>query len=112
MELSIIIGILIISVTVITVFNQYNKSQERRSMLEKGLDPSLVNIYPKRNRNLLFLYTGIILLGFALGIITGILMAGLLRTPGETKELIGLSVIIFTGFSCFTCYYISRKASE
>ncbi|RPD40159.1 hypothetical protein EG028_16025 [Chitinophaga barathri] len=77
-------------------------------MIEKGLDPSLVNIYSTKFGRKLFLYGGILFLGAALGIITGILLAAVFKMPGETKEFILLSTLIYTGLSLFVCYYLSQ----
>lgn len=110
MELSIIISSVIVAAAILIAARQYYKSKERRALIEKGLDPSLVNIYSSRSGRKLFLYAGIILLGTAIGIITGILLASLLKTPGETKELILLSSLVITGLSLFVCYHLSRGA--
>ena len=109
MNASIIISTLIISIAAIIVLGQFHKSKERRAMIERGLDPSLVDIYSNNNSKRIFLYAGILLLGCAIGIITGILLASAFKTPGETKEFIFMSVTIFTGLSCFTCYLLSRN---
>lgn len=108
MELSIIISSIIISIAVLLSFRQYYRSKERRAMIEKGLDPSLVNIYSKGIGRKIFLFAGILSFGVALGIITGIILATIFKTPGETKELILLSVLIFTGLSFFVCYYLGK----
>ena len=78
-------------------------------MIEKGLDPSLLNIYSSQSGRKLFLYAGILLLSVAIGIITGIILASVLKIPGETKECILLSTIISIGLSFFVCYYLSRN---
>lgn len=72
------------------------------------MDPSLANIYSTKLGRKLFLYGGIIFLGFTLGIITGIILATIFKTPGETKEFILLSTLIYTGLSFFLCYYLSQ----
>ncbi len=107
MQFPIITSTLIFCVAILIGLRQYNKSKERRSMIEKGLDPSLVDIYSHKNNRKIFLYAGILLLGVALGIITGIILAGLFKLHGETKELIVLSIIIFTGLSLFICHRLS-----
>jgi uncharacterized membrane protein YbjE (DUF340 family) len=111
MNASIIISVLILSIAAIVALRQLNRSKERRAMIEKGLDPSLVNIYSNNNSRRIFLYIGILLLGGAIGMITGILLAGLFKMPGETKEFILMSMIIFLGISCFVCYALSRNKS-
>lgn len=103
---SIIVSLIIISTAVLIALRQYYKSKERRAMIEKGLDPSLVNIYSKGIGRKIFLFAGILSLGLALGIVTGIILATLFKTPGETKELILLSVLVFVGLSFFVCYYL------
>lgn len=112
MQNSIIISSLIISTTVLIALRQYYKSKERRAMIEKGLDPSLVNIYSKGIGRKIFLFAGILSLGVALGIVTGIILATLFKTPGETKELILLSVLIYTGLSFFVCYYLWKDKTN
>ena len=112
MELSIIISSLIVSVAVTVILRSYYKSKERRALIEKGLDPSLVNIYSGKNSRKIFLISGILLLGVALGIITGILLASLFKTPTETKEFILLSVLIITGISLFVCHHISSNKTN
>ena len=111
MATSIIISALIVSVTALVALRLIQKSNERKAMIEKGLDPSLVNIYSKTSSRI-FLYAGIFLFGGVLGILTGILLAGILKMPGETKELVILSIIIFTAISCFVCYQLSRNKTD
>lgn len=108
MELSIIISSLIISVTALTALRQYFKFKERRAIIENGLDPSLVNIYSNKAGRKIFLFVGIFSLGIALGIITGIVLATILKAPGAAKEFIFLSLLIFAGVSGFVCYYLSK----
>lgn len=108
MELSIVISSLIVSVTAMAALRQYLKSKERRLLIEKALDPSLVNIYSNKAGRKIFLFIGIFSLGIALGIITGIILATILKAPGETKEFIFLSLLIFAGASGFVCYYLSK----
>ena len=107
MDTTIILAVIILSLAMLSGLRRYYKSRERRSMIEKGLDPSLVNIYDDKSNKKVFLFAGIFLLGLAIGIITGIVLAGLLKLPGETKELILLSVIISMGISSFICYRLS-----
>lgn len=112
MALSIIISSLIVSVAVIVILRSYYRSKERRALIEKGLDPSLVNIYPGRNSRKIFLFSGILLMGVALGIITGILLASLFKRPTETKEFILISVLIITGISLFVCYHLNENKTN
>jgi len=113
METAIIISTLIASVALIICTRFYYRSKERNALIEKGMDPSLVNIYSRSSaQGNFFLFAGILLLGVAMGISTGIILAKLLKTPGETKELIILSLIIWTGISCILCYFLSREKSE
>jgi hypothetical protein len=109
MENSIVLGSMIASVAVLASVYLLTRYKERKAMIEKGLDPSLVNIYSKNNYHSLFLYAGILLLGIAMGILTGISLAKFLQTPGETKELIIISLIVWLGISCIICYYLSRN---
>ncbi len=92
----------------LAALGQYLKSKERASLIEKGLDPSLVNIYSNKAGRKIFLFIEMFALGIALGIVTGIMLATLLTTPGETKELIFLSLLIFTGASGFVCHYLAK----
>lgn len=108
MQESLIISTLIVSVAALVMWRQYLQAKERRAMIERGLDPALVDIASRKKSGRIFLYSGIMLLGIALGTIAGIIFAGILDIPGETKECIVLSLIIFSGLSCFTCYYLSR----
>src|SRR5687767_3005082 len=112
MELSIIISSLIVSVAVIVIFRSYYRSTERRALIEKGLDPSLANIYSDRNSRNLFLYSGIILLGVALGIITGITLAVLFTSRQEAEDFILLSTLSITGLSLLVCYHISGNKTR
>jgi len=107
MEIAIIIAAIILAATILTAMRQHHRSKERRALIEKGLDPSLVNIYSPGAGKKMFLLGGIILLGAALGIITGILLASIFKTPGETKEFILLSVLILGGISLFVCHSLS-----
>lgn len=106
MEYSIIISSLIASAAIVLIFRNYYRSKERRALIEKGLDPSLVNIYSGRNSRNVFLYSGIILLGIALGILTGIILAVVFTSRQEAEDFILLSVLIVTGISLLVCYYI------
>lgn len=112
METSIIISALIVATAILIAARQYFKSKERRAMIEKGLDPSLVNIYASNTGRKLFLFAGIFFLAVALGIVTGIILATLFKTPGETKEFIYLSVLIYAGLSFFACFYLSREKTN
>ena len=103
---------LIVSIAVIVIFRSYYSSKERRAMIEKGLDPSLVNIYSDTNSRKIFLYSGIILLGVALGIITGITLAILFTSRQDAEDFILLSVLIITGISLLVCYYISGNKTN
>lgn len=62
----------------------------------------------KRNYGHVFLYTGILLLGIALGFITGVLLAKSLALGGETNEMIVLSLIVWVGIACIACFFLSR----
>src|SRR3990170_1485266 len=106
--LLIMIGMLAFA-TLLSGYNLYLRSKERHKMIDKGLDPSLANIYQKeRSYSNVFLYVGILLFGIALGICSGVILGRALKLPGETKELIVLSLIVWTGISCIICYYLSR----
>lgn len=107
MELSIIISSLIVSAAVVIIFRSHYRSKERRALIEKGLDPSLVNIYSDRNSRNIFLYAGIILLGVALGILTGITLAVIFASRQSAEDFILLSTLIITGISLLICYHIS-----
>lgn len=109
MESSLITITLIIAITLLLCLWQYFQFKERKAMIEKGLDPALVDVATQKKTGKSFLYAGIMLLGIALGILSGILIAGWLNIPGETKECILLSVIVFTGLSSFICYLLSRN---
>lgn len=63
MEIAIIIAAIILCATILTVTRQQLRSKERRSLIEKGLDPSLINIYTSSAGKNIFLFGGIILLG-------------------------------------------------
>jgi hypothetical protein len=112
MEYTIIISTLIVSVAVVLVFNSYYRSKERRALIEKGLDPSLVNIYSNRNFGKIFLYCGILLLGVALGILTGIALAVIFASRQSAEDYILLSVLIITAISLLVCYYISENKAN
>jgi putative effector of murein hydrolase len=112
MEYSIIISTLIVSVAVILIFQSYYRSKERRALIEKGLDPSLVNIYSNTNFRKLFLFAGIITLGVALGILTGIALAIIFTSRQDAEDFILLSVLIITGISLLVCYYLSGNKSN
>lgn len=112
MEYSIVISSLIVSVAVIIVFRSYYRSKERRALIEKGLDPSLVNIYPVRYNRKIFLYSGILLLGVALGIIIGITLALIFTSRTAAEDFILLSVLVTTGISLFVCYHISGNKTN
>lgn len=107
MGYSIIISALIVSTAVVLIFRSYYRSKERRTLIEKGLDPSLVNIYSDRNSRNIFLYAGIILLGVALGILTGITLAVIFTSRQDAEDFILLSTLIITGISLLVCYHIS-----
>ena len=109
MEFSLIIITLIIAIALLLALRQYFYFKERKAMIGKGLDPAMVEIATQKKTGKAFLYTGIMLLGIALGILSGILIAGWLNIPTETKECILLSVIVFTGLSSFMCYLLSRN---
>lgn len=112
MDTTIFISALTLSFAILFALRQYNRSKERRAMIEKGLDPSLIDIYSSKLGARTFLFAGIILLGVAIGIIAGITLAAVFKTPGETKEFILLSTIVCTGLSCFACYYLSRDKTK
>ena len=112
MQFAIIASAIIVSLAILFGLRQYLRSKERRAMIEKGLDPSLTEIYSKKDSSRFFLFAGVLLLGIAIGIITGIGLASLFKMHGETKEFIVLSVIIFTGISSFVCYYLSRDNNK
>ena len=68
----------------------------------------LRNYAAKRNYSNVFLYIGILFLGIALGIISGVLLARSLKLGGETNEMIALSIIVWVGLSCIGCFFLSR----
>lgn len=68
----------------------------------------LSNYIAKRNYGNVFLHIGILLLGIALGIITGVLLARSLELEGETNEMIVLSLIVWVGIACIGCFFLSR----
>jgi hypothetical protein len=107
MEYTLIISTLIVSVAAVLIFRSYYRSKERRALIEKGLDPSLVNIYSDRNSRNIFLYAGILLLGVALGILSGITLAIIFTSRQNAEDFILLSTLIITGISLLVCYYIS-----
>ncbi|MFT3677401.1 MAG: hypothetical protein QM781_16000 [Chitinophagaceae bacterium] len=112
MEIAIIIAAIILSATILAAIRQQVRSKERRALIEKGLDPSLVNIYPSGTGRNIFLFGGIILLAVAIGIITGMLLASIFKMPGETKEFILLSVLISAGISLFICHSLLRNRNS
>lgn len=112
MEYSIIVSTLIVSVAVVVIFRSYYRSKERRALIEKGLDPSLVNIYSDRNSRKIFLYAGILLLGVALGTLTGIILAVIFTSRQSAEDFILLSVLIITGISLLVCYHISGNKTN
>src|SRR5688572_16633119 len=112
MEYSIIISTLIVSVAVAVIFRSYYRSKERRALIEKGLDPSLINIYSDGNIRKIFLYSGILLLGVALGILTGITLAVIFTSRQNAEDFILLSTLIITGISLLVCYTISGKKTN
>lgn len=112
MEYSIIISSLIVSIAAIIIFRSYYRSKERRSLIEKGLDPSLINIYPVRYSRKTFLFAGILLLGVALGMIIGITLAIIFTSRQDAEDFILLSVLITTGISLLVCYYLSGNKTN
>ena len=104
--------VLIISVSVIVILRDYFKSKERRTLIEKGLDPSLVNIYSDKSSRKFFLYCGIILLGVALGMITGITLAIIFTSRQNAEDFLLISVLVTTGISLLVCYYLSGNKSN
>lgn len=103
--------IVIVSVVVLIGLNMFLRSRERNKIIDKGLDPSILNIYEGKPNNI-FLYVGIILLGIALGAGSGILLAWGLDLRGDTEELMMLGCIVWIGISCFVCYYVSRVSEK
>jgi transcriptional regulator with XRE-family HTH domain len=59
-----------------------------------------------------FLSIGILALGIALGVSTGVIVARILDLDGETNEMIVLSLIVWIGISCIACYFLSQKLSR
>lgn len=72
----------------------------------------LRNYAKKRDRGNIFLYIGILLLGIALGLTSGVLMARALEIQGETNEMIVLALIVWVGISCIACYFLSRYLNK
>lgn len=112
MEYTIILITLILSATAIVILQNHHRSKERRALIEKGLDPSLVNIYSNTNGRKIFLYAAILLLGVALGIIIGITLAIIFTSRQNAEDFILLSVLITTGISLYVCYHISAHKNN
>lgn len=106
-----IIAIIVAAVTLLIGLDLFLRSRERQKMIDKGLDPSLMNIYETKRGNI-FLYIGIMLLGVALGATSGILLALALDARGETEEFMLLGLLVWIGISCFVCYYVSRSKDK
>jgi hypothetical protein len=113
MSIIIVFGLAIILTALLIAFYLHTRSRERKIMLEYGLDPSLINLYSKKSSGgVAFLFIGIILLGVATGISTGVFLAQAMKMPGETKELVILCLIISIAVSCILCFYLSRHRNS
>jgi hypothetical protein len=100
-----------LAVALLIGLSLYLRSKERHKMMDKGLDPSLLNIYESKGNNI-FLYVGIMLLGTALGATSGILLAWALDERSITEEFMLLGLVVWIGISCFVCYYVSRAKEK
>jgi hypothetical protein len=103
--------IIVIAIVLLIAFSLYLRSRERHKMIDKGMDPSLLNIYETRGTHI-FLYVGIMLMGTALGAASGILLAWVLDERSITEEFMLLGLIVWIGISCFVCYYVSRSKDK
>ena len=103
--------VIVIAVASLIGLSLYLRSKERHKMMDKGLDPSLLEIYENKGSNI-FLYVGIMLLGSVLGFSSGGLLAWALDQRGVTEEYMILGLITGIAISCFVCYYVSRSKDK
>ncbi|QEC45049.1 hypothetical protein [Pseudobacter ginsenosidimutans] len=100
MQLPLIALILIISLTVISAYRLF-----RQKRVEKA--PSSLWMSGRKARWLL--YSGLMLLGVSMGIITGITIAAVFELADILTWLIIVCILFFTGICAFICHRIEKK---
>ena len=87
-----------------------NKNKERMAIIEKGVDPAIFKEQFRTSKNV-SLKVGIFLIGIALGIITGSIMANtVFYFPEEVSYF--SSIFLFGGLSLLITFLIDRNAQK
>ena len=87
-----------------------NRNKERMAILEKGVDPALFKDQFRSPKDV-SLKIGILLIGIALGILTGSLMAHSMNNLPEEVSYF-FAIFLFGGISLILSYWVDRKMQK
>lgn len=87
-----------------------NKNKERMAIIDKGVDPAIFKEEFKSSKNLT-MKIGIFLVGIALGIITGSIIADYSGAVPEEVAYFA-SIFLFGGASLLLSVYVDKKSSK
>ena len=106
----VIVLIIFTSITgiILGVIYLRNKSQERMKVIEKGADPSILTTELKKSSKLP-IKIGIFLIGIALGIILGNIIANYTYIFPENEVAYFASIFLFGGLSLLITQFIGNN---
>jgi len=106
-ELTPILVLLIIFGSIVTIVYFGIRKKERMAMMDRGVDPSVFHNPPKKNTAAL--KYGILLVGVALGILLGKLLATLDAFMYEEEVAYFSMIFLFGGLSLLIYHFLSKK---
>lgn len=106
-ELTPILVLLIIFGSIVTIIYLGIRRKERMAMMERGVDPSIFHTPPKKNT--MALKYGILLVGVALGILLGKLLATTEAFMYEEEVAYFSMIFLFGGLSLLIYHFLSKK---
>lgn len=101
MQLPVIAIILIISLTAISAFSVFRRNRQEQATHTRN--------YSNRRKARWLLYSGLMLLGVSMGIITGITIAAVFDWQEKISWLITGCIVLFNGICAIICHRIEKR---
>ncbi len=102
--------LLIIFGSLIAIIYMVIRKKERMAMMERGVDPAIFHDPPKKNA--IALKYGILLVGVALGILMGKILATTAAFMYEEEVAYFAMIFLFGGLGLLIYHFLSKKMKE
>jgi hypothetical protein len=109
-EITPIFVLLIIFGSIVTIVYFGIRKKERMAMMERGVDPAIFHTPAKKNTTAL--KYGILLVGVALGILLGKILATTNAFMYEEEVAYFSMIFLFGGLSLLIYHFLSKKMNE